>query len=67
MNQKKPTIIEHLAFIAVKYRLQLSELFQTLVAAKEHGTATCESLAVEYRGNIRDEEIFLITKDSNVI
>jgi replication factor A1 len=35
--------------------------------AKEQGTAMCENLAVEYRGNIRKEKIFLITKDSKVI
>ena len=67
MNQKKPTIIEHLAFISVKHRVHLSELFHTLIAAKEQGTATCENLTVEYRGNIRKEEIFLITKECNVI
>lgn len=67
MNQKKPTIIEHLAFISVKYSVHLSELFHALVMAKEQGTAMCENLAVEYRGNIRKEEIFLITKDSKVI
>jgi Single-stranded DNA binding protein Ssb-like, OB fold len=67
LNQKKPTIIEHLAFLSVKYSVQLSELFHALIAAKEYGTATCETLAVEYRGNISKEEIFLITKDSKVI
>ena len=67
MNQKKPTIIEHLAFISVKYSVHLSELFHALVMAKEQGIAMCENLAVEYRGNIRKEEIFLITKDSKVI
>ena len=67
MNQKKPTIIEHLAFLSVKYSVQLSELFHALVTAREQGTATCENLTVEYRGNIRKEEIFLITKDRKVI
>ena len=47
--------------------MQLSELFHALVAARDHGTATCETLAVEYRGTISKEEIFLITKDSKVI
>ena len=67
MNQKKPTIIEHLAFISVKYSVHLSELFHALVTAREQGTATCENLTVEYRGSIRKEEIFLITEDRNVI
>ena len=47
--------------------MQLSELFNALVTAREQGTATCENLTVEYRGNIRKEEIFLITKDRKVI
>jgi hypothetical protein len=67
LNQKKPTIIEHLAFLSIKYSVQLSELFHALAAAKEYGTAKCETLSVEYRGNISKEEIFLITKDSKVI
>jgi hypothetical protein len=67
LNQKKPTIIEHLAFLSVKHSVHLSELFHTLIAAKEQGTATCENLLVEYRGSIRKEEIFLITKECNVI
>lgn len=67
MNRKKETIIEHLAFISVKHGVQLSELFHALVTAREHETATCETLSVEYRGNVRQEEIFLITKGSDVI
>ncbi len=67
LNQKKATIIEHLAFLSVKYSVQLSELFDALVTARENGTATCANLIVEYRGNVRQEEIFLITKDSYVI
>ena len=67
MNQKKSTIIEHLAFLSVKYGVQLSELFHALVTAREQGTDTCETLLVEYRGNVGQEEIFLITKGSDVI
>ena len=67
MNQKKPTIIEHLAFLSVKHGVFIEDLFRTLVKAREQGTAMCESLAVEYRGKIRKEEIFLITKDGKVV
>jgi Single-stranded DNA binding protein Ssb-like, OB fold len=67
LNQKKPTIIEHLAFLSVKYSVPLSELFDALVIARELGKATCENLSVEHRGNLCQEEIFLITKDSNVV
>ena len=67
MNQKKQSIIEHLAFLSVKHSVYLSELFQTLVAAKEEGTATCENLTIKYRGSIGKDSIFLITKDSKVV
>ena len=67
MKKKKPTIIEHLAFLSVKYGVYLSELFQSLVIAREQGTATCENLTVEYRGSIGKQAIFLITKDSKVV
>jgi len=67
LNQKKLTIIEHLAFISAKYSVSLSELFDALVTARELGKANCENLSVEYRGSIHQEEIFLITKDRKVI
>jgi hypothetical protein len=67
LNQKKSTITEHLAFLSIKYRVPLSELFHALVTAREFGTAECENLSVKYRGAIRLEEIFLITKDNNVV
>jgi replication factor A1 len=43
------------------------ELFQALVHAKEEGKAVAEDLTVEYRGNVNDQAIFLITKDGNVV
>ena len=67
MNQKKPTIIEHLAFLSVQHGVSLGELFHALVTAREQGTATCENLAVEYRGTIGKQAVFLITKDSKVV
>ena len=67
MYQKKPTIIEHLAFLSVKYSVSLSGLFHALVVAKQHGKSACENLLVEHRGSTHEEEIFLITKDSSVV
>ena len=67
MNQKKPTIIEHLAFLSVKHGVYIADLFQALVVAREHGTANCENLTVEYRGSIGKEAIFLVTKDLKVV
>jgi hypothetical protein len=67
LNYKEPNIIEHLAFLSVKYGVYLSELYQALVSARESGQSTCEELTVEYRGTIKHQAIFLITKGSAVV
>ena len=67
MNQKKPTILEHLAFLSVKHGVYLAELYQAMVVAREKGKNTCQNLTVEYRCSLKDEAIFLITKDTSVI
>ena len=67
MNQKKPTIIEQLAFLSVKHNVYLSELFQALVSARKNEKSTCTDLTVQYRGSIKDKAIFLITKNNKVI
>ena len=67
MNQKKPTIMEYLAFLSIKNGVYLAEIYQALVVAKEKGKSTCQNLKVEYRGSLKKEAIFLITKDKSVI
>jgi len=67
LKQKNNKTIRHLAFLSAKYSVQLSEIFDSLVSANEHGTATCASLAVEYRGNTGKEAIFLITQDDRIV
>lgn len=67
MNQKKPTIMEHLAFLSVKQGVYLAELYDAMVAAREKGKIKCQNLMVEYRCSVKDEAIFLITKDSKVV
>ena len=67
LNQKKTTIMEYLAFLSVKEGVYLPELHHAMVEAKENGKATCQNLTVEYRGSIRDQAIFLITKNTKVI
>ena len=59
--------MEYLAFLSVKQGVYLSELYQAMVAAREKGKTTCQNLVIEYRGKAKDEAIFLITKDSNVV
>ncbi len=44
-------------------RVYPTELFQTLIKAKEQGKSACEDLTVEYRGSVNNEAIFLITKE----
>ena len=67
MNQKKPTIMEHLAFLSVKQGIYLAELYQAMVTAREKGKVKCQNLLVEYRCSVKDEAIFLITKDGKVV
>ena len=67
LNYKEPNIIEQLAFLSVKHSVYLSELYEALVSAKEHKKAICGDLTVEYRGNVKNQVIFLITKGNVVI
>ncbi len=67
MNYKEPNIIEHLAFLSVKYSVYLSELYQALVTARGNRKAACGDLTVECRGTINRQVIFLVTKGSAVL
>jgi len=68
LRQKKSTLGEHLALLSVKYGIYPNEVFQALVSAKQtEKTTVCGNLTVEYRGKTKDETIFLITKDSDVV
>jgi hypothetical protein len=68
MRQKNPTAaIEHLALLSVKHSIYLAELFNALVSARERGKAKIQTLKIECRGAIKQEAIFLITKEAMVI
>jgi hypothetical protein len=68
LNHKEPKIIEHLAFLSVKHNVYLSELYQTLVSARETGKkSACGNLIVEYRGMNNNQPVFLITKANIVV
>ena len=67
LNHKKQIIIEYLAFLSVKHGIYLAELFQAIVSAREQGKIICEDLSIEYRGSLKGEAIFLITKNNSVI
>jgi replication factor A1 len=59
--------MEHLAFLSVKQGVYLAELYEAMVAAREKGKIKCQNLMVEYRCSVKDEAIFLITKDAKVV
>jgi hypothetical protein len=67
LRDKSPNIIEHLAFLSVKYRVFLADLFGSLVSARETGESSCGKLMVEYRGTFSGQAVFLITKASKVV
>ena len=67
MNYKEPIIIEHLAFLSVKYNIYLSELYHALVSARVAGKSACENLKIDYRGTKNEQAVFLITKANVVV
>jgi replication factor A1 len=67
LRQKKSTLGEHIALLSVKYSIYPNEIFQALTLARKNEKATCGSLTVEYRGKLKDETIFLITKNGDVV
>ncbi|MGA2385986.1 MAG: hypothetical protein ABSG33_05600 [Candidatus Bathyarchaeia archaeon] len=67
MNRKKSTIMDQLAFLSIKQGIYPAELHQAMLVAREKGKTTCQNLTVEYRGSLKDEAIFLITKETKVI
>jgi hypothetical protein len=67
LRQKKSTLGEHLALLSVKYSIYPNEVFQALIAARKNEKAVCGNLTVEYRGKVKGETIFLITKENHVV
>jgi hypothetical protein len=67
MKSKKPTLEDQLAFISAQHDVFPTELFQALTVAKEENKAQVGDLTVEYRGDVNDQVIFLITKDGKVV
>ena len=67
MKPKKPTLEDQLAFISAQHNVYPTELFQSLIQAKEQGRSVCQDLTVEFRGSVNDQAIFLIKKGSSVV
>ncbi len=64
---KKNNLGEQLAFLSVKHNCYVGDLFRALLSAKNSGKSTCDELSINHRGKIKKENIFLITKNSEVI
>src|SRR4030042_2240335 len=67
LRKKKSTLGQHLALLSVKYNIYPNEVFQALITARNNEKAVCGNLTVEYRGKVKGETIFLITKESSVV
>jgi hypothetical protein len=59
--------MDYLAFLSVRNGVYLAEIYQALVTAHEKGRSTCQGLKIEYRGSVKNQAIFLITKDTRVV
>lgn len=67
MKPKKPTLEDQLAFISAQHEVYPTELFDALVRSKDEGKKAVGDLTVEYRGNVSNQAIFLITKEGKVV
>ena len=47
--------------------MPIADLFQSFVSARERGKSKVHALAVEYRGSIKKQAVFLVTKESAVV
>jgi replication factor A1 len=59
--------LNYLTLIAMKYGIDLNDLFDSFVQAWGHQASTCENLMIECRKKTRDNAIFLITKGYKVV
>ncbi|MDH5450287.1 MAG: hypothetical protein OEX77_05205 [Candidatus Bathyarchaeota archaeon] len=60
-------LLEYLAKISVKHRIEPNELFHKIVDAWENRRSKCKQLTIQCREKMRAHAIFLITKDRNVV
>lgn len=60
-------LLEYLVLVSTKYGVDSEEFFNCLVEAWENQRSTCKSLEVECRKITRENVVFLITNNSEVI
>jgi hypothetical protein len=59
--------LNYLSLIAMKYGIDFTKFFDSLIEAWGHQASTYENLMIECRRKTRDNAIFLITKGSKVV
>ena len=65
--RKKKSVGEYLAFLSVKYEVNPEEFLYALRLAEEHQESRCEKLSIRCRGKIKNNFIFLIKRESEVV
>jgi len=66
LRQKK-SVGEYLAFLSVKYEVDPEEFLYALRLAEEHEESGCDKLSIQCRGKIKNNFIFLIKMESEVV
>lgn len=66
-SHKDEKILEYLAMIVVKYKIDPDEFFSCIVKAWNKGETGCNQVKVICRKRMRDSAIFLFTADSEVL
>ena len=65
--RKKKSVGEYLAFLSVKYEVDPEEFLYALRLAEEHNESRCDKLSIQCRGKIKNNFIFLIKRESEVV
>ena len=60
-------LLEYLAKISVKHRIDPNKLFHKIVDAWENRRSQCKQLTIQCREKMKAHAIFLITEDRNVV
>jgi hypothetical protein len=60
-------IIEYLAELSMKHRINKTELFSAIVDAWQNGKTTCQGLTIKLRMKKEDRVIMLITQNNMVV
>ena len=63
----KRSIGEYLAFLSVKYEVNPEKFLHALRSAEEHKKSRCDKLSIQCRAKVKNNFIFLIMKESEVI